>query len=179
MKFFHKKTVGDINKDILKLKQEIREAEERVQAVIKDHLKAGCETFPEILELSKELGCHFGYVLDVLGPYKNDCLWSSLMKMEASSGVDGLILKLVDVGLLYQNFYYTNTFGGWDESIGNADKVKEYDCENGFWACPIKGEEITKEEFDDNLYPLFSTTTKYNTIWKKLSEGIDNLLVFQ
>lgn len=179
MKFYHKKTVGDVNKRILELKQEIREAEEKVQLVIKDHLRAGCNTFPEIVELSKEIGCDFGYVVDQLGPYKNDCLWSALMRMETKSGVDGLIMKLVDVGILYQNFYYMNLFGGGDESLGNADKVKEFDCGNGKWACPIRGEEITKEEFDEYLYPMFSTTTKYNTIWKKLSEGIDNLLVFQ
>ena len=179
MKFYHKKTVGDINKKILELKQEVREAEEKIQLVIKDHLRAGCNTFPEILELSKQIGCDFGYVVDGLGPSKKDYLWSALMKIETKSGVDGLILKLVDVGLLRQRFYYVNLFGGSDEPLGDAEKLKEFDCGNGMWACPIKGEEIRKEEFDDLLYPLFSTTKKYHDIWKKLSEGIDNLLVFQ
>ncbi|AZF88508.1 hypothetical protein TAC_0120 [Acinetobacter phage TAC1] len=179
MKFYHKKTVGDINKRILELKQEIREAEEKVQLVIKDHLRAGCNTYQEILELSKELGCDFGHVVDSLGPTRQDTLWSNLMRMEVKTGVDGLILKLVDVGILDKTYYYYNSYGGQDECIGDEEAMKSFECEDGTWACPIQGETIDKDEFDEYLYPMFSTTEKYHNIWKKLSEGIDNLLVFQ
>ncbi|AYD85573.1 hypothetical protein Aci011_109 [Acinetobacter phage vB_AbaM_B09_Aci01-1] len=179
MKFYHKKTVGDINKRISELKQEIREAEEKVQLVIKDHLRAGCKTFPEVVELSKELGCSFEYVVDGLGPKRKYSLWSNLMWVEVKSGHDGLILKLENVGILEKTYYYCNNYGGQDLCIGDEEAMKSFECEDGIWACPIKGEEISKEEFDENLYPMFSTTDKYHDIWKKLSEGIDNLLVFQ
>ncbi|QIW91612.1 hypothetical protein vBAbaMD22_99 [Acinetobacter phage vB_AbaM_D22] len=179
MKFYHKKTVGDVEKRILELNQEIREAKEKVQLAIKDHIRAGCNTFPEIVELSDKLGCDFRHVVNSLGPSRTDTLWSNLMRMEITAGVDGLILELVDVGILEKNYYYHNSFGGQDECIGNEEALKSFECEDGTWACPIKGETIDKDEFDEYTYPMFSTTEKYHNIWKKLSEGIDNLLVFQ
>lgn len=179
-KFYIGRTVKVANLDILRLKQEIRDAEAAIQDTINSHITTVCVTDPEFVEWSNTLKVPMSTVVNVLGPKREQVLWSWLNNNATKSGYNDLIDTLEEHGFLTRTYYYdASHLGCGDERIGAEEEKNFYKCDNGMWACPVRGEEITQEEFDEQTYPLFSTTDIYHNLWDKISSGVDSLIVIE
>ncbi|MEJ7938155.1 hypothetical protein WKH77_10220 [Acinetobacter baumannii] len=77
--------------------------------------------------------------------------------------------KLIEAGILTRGIFYqaydNEPYDGYREDMALSEETYANYCkpdpETGEFGCPMTGEAITEQEFHENIYFTYSTTTKY------------------
>lgn len=178
---YSKWNVGQAKEAIQNLTNALKEVEVKVQETLERNRSVFCKEDPEVAQLVNTLHpeLNFKIVMDVLGPKQEGVMWVALAKIETKTGIEGIAKKLVESGLLREEYWYMDPTGiHGDTEIGDEDDLNSFkEIEDGVetWACPVRGVIIPKDEFDGGLYSILYTTDIYHQIYQRMMKGVDEL----